>query len=215
MNILFLVAHPDDEAYGPYGTIAKLAKSNNVTVVSMCNGARPGYENVSDNRISAFRQNCIDAGVEWKIYDSPDLSLEPRSTLKTVETLISHIGPDIVYTHNNSDLNNDHRVLSEAALVACRPKPDSTVHALYFFEVLSSTSWTFGQLEPAFVPTVFVDISDYVDAKKTALGRYTTETYDFPDMRSIAGTVDVLAKYRGSQVGYNYAEAFKLVFSKQ
>jgi len=45
MKILFIFAHPDDEAYGPAGTISKLAKDgNDVVVVSLCNGRRPGME---------------------------------------------------------------------------------------------------------------------------------------------------------------------------
>ena len=57
-KIFFLFAHPDDEAYGPAGTIAKLSKDNQVIVVSLCNGARPGYEHVADARSFAFIKSC-------------------------------------------------------------------------------------------------------------------------------------------------------------
>jgi hypothetical protein len=41
---------------------------------------------------------------------------------------------------------------------------------------------------------------------------YSTETYDYPDARSIENIVN-LAKYRGSVVGVTHAESFRLVFS--
>ena len=49
--------------------------------------------------------------------------------------------------------------------------------------------------------------------KKKALSKYETEIYPFPDARSVDAMV-ALAKYRGYQVGYNYAEAYKLVYSR-
>jgi len=212
-NILFLIAHPDDEAFGPYGTIATLARDNKVTVVSLCNGARPNFEEVAKYRAKAFKGSCDRLGVDHYIYDNPDLSLTYNATVKIVEDIVRQLQPEIVYTHNISDLNNDHKVVAEAAMVACRPKPESTVDALYFFEVPASTDWTFGQGHPAFESNIYVDISDFIETKKWALSLYTTETYEFPDARSIESMV-TRAKFRGSQVGLNYAEAFRLVFSR-
>jgi LmbE family N-acetylglucosaminyl deacetylase len=215
MNVLFLIAHPDDEAYGPYGTILKLVnEGHKVTVFCLCNGERPGNVKVSADRVFAYKANCEAAGVEWKIQNNADLSLTYNETVSNVIGIVEFFNPDVIYTHNISDLNNDHRIVAEAALVACRPKPNSTVKQLYFFEIPSSTDWTFNQVRPAFNPTVYVEISDnHLNLKKAALANYQTETYEFPDARSVDAMV-TLAKYRGYQVGYNYAEAFKLVFQK-
>jgi len=43
------------------------------------------------------------------------------------------------------------------------------------------------------------------------MGYYTTETYDYPDARSIE-SMESLAMYRGKQVGMHRAEAFKQIF---
>ena len=214
MKILFLLAHPDDEAYGPYGTILKLVKQGHkVTVFCLCNGERPGNEKVSADRVFAFKENCELAGVEWKIQNNPDLSLKYNETVANVTGIIDFFKPDAVYTHNISDLNNDHRIVAEAAMVACRPKPTSTVNQLYFFEVPSSTDWTFSQVQPVFEPNTYINITDYIEDKKLALARYSTETYPFPDARGVEA-METLSKYRGYQVGYHNAEAFKLIFSK-
>jgi LmbE family N-acetylglucosaminyl deacetylase len=207
VNILFLIAHPDDEAYGPYGTIAKLAKDHKVTVFCVCDGKRPGNTAVSSERIFAFKANCEQLGVEWKIQNNSDLSLEYADTVANVSGIIEHYSPDVVYTHNITDLNMDHRLLAEACLVACRPKPECTVKELYYFELPN-----FATTPSTFTPNTYVDISDFIESKKLALSRYHTETYDFPDARSIKA-VKVLARYRGYAVGIEYAEAFQLVFA--
>ena len=212
MRILFVFAHPDDEAYGPAGTIAKLAKTNNVTVVSLCDGSRPGSEHVASSRTTAFRSSCELLGATPVIYDTPDCTLEYASTLKSVELLIEYHRPDVVYTHNISDIHKDHRLVAECCMVACRPKPTSTVSALYFSEMPASTAWSFGQLSPVFNPNTYIDVTEYSDIKKQVLGLYLTETYEFPDARSIEA-VDVLSKYRGYQSGVTHAEAFQLVFA--
>jgi len=79
--------------------------------------------------------------------------------------------------------------------------------------VPSSTDWTFSQIQPSFQPNSYVDIGDYITLKQLALSKYTTETYDYPDARSVESMI-TLSKYRGYQVGFNYAEAFQLVFSR-
>ena len=214
MNVLFVVAHPDDEAYGPYGTMARAVRDGHkVTLFCLCNGERPGFEKVSADRVFALKANCEQLGVEWKIWNNPDLSLELNATAHLLTQLVNMHKPDVVYTHNISDMNHDHRIVAEATMIACRPKPESTVNELYFYEVPSSTDWTFSQVQPAFQPTTYVDVSEFIQAKQTALARYTTETYEFPDARSIEA-MTTLAKYRGFQVGFEYAEAFRLVFSR-
>jgi hypothetical protein len=211
-KILFLFAHPDDEAYGPAGTIAKLSQENQVIVVSLCNGARPGNEHVADARASAFVKSCEMLGAEWKIYNTPDCALTYDDTLKTIELLVEYCKPDIIYTHNISDIHRDHRLVAECCIVASRPKPNSTVKELYFCEMPSSTAWSFGKFEPLFNPNVFKDITDFIEIKKQVLELYITETYKFPDARSVEA-VEILSKYRGYQSGITHAEAFQLVFS--
>jgi LmbE family N-acetylglucosaminyl deacetylase len=174
----------------------------------MCNGERPGHENVSTDRVSAFKENCESIGVKFYIKNNPDCSLEYRNTMYDVEKMIREVSPEIVYTHTNTDVHIDHKLLAEVTLVACRPKPNTSVKKLYFFETPQ-----FAPSQDTFKPTVYNDITEYMDLKKQALARYSTEIYEFPDARSIEA-VNTLAKYRGYAVGFNYAEAFQLVFSR-
>lgn len=215
MKVLFAVAHPDDEAYGPYGTIAKLAQQgHDVSVYCFCNGSRPTAEAVSDFRIAAFKQNCESLNVKYKIWDNNDLSLTLNETAHLLTKLVQIENFEVIYTHNKSDINHDHQIMAEAGLIASRPKPESSVNKLYYFEIPSSTDWSFHKIEPMFQPNTYIELSkEIIDLKSLALSRYSTETYAFPDARSVEA-MTTLAKYRGYQVGYHYAEAFQLVFSR-
>jgi LmbE family N-acetylglucosaminyl deacetylase len=212
MKILFIFAHPDDEAFGPAGTIMQLAETNDVSVVSLCNGERPGNEHVAEARIEAFKKSCETMKASWRIYSTPDCALTYDDTLKTIETIINQDMPDVVYTHNISDIHRDHRLVAECCMVACRPKVGSSIKELYMCELPASTDWSFGQIEPVFTPNVYRDITDVIEIKKDIMSLYGTEVYEYPDARSIE-SMRAMAKNRGRQAGVEYSEAFKLVFS--
>ena len=75
----------------------------------------------------------------------------------------------------------------------------------FSFEVLSSTEWN---LQNPFKPNTFVQLTeDDVDNKINALNFYDNEIREFPHPRSNDG-IKCLSRYRGMQVGVNYAEAF-------
>lgn len=215
MKILFAFAHPDDEAFGPCCTIRKLvAEGHEVIVASMCNGARPGAEHVSAARTKAFKDSCKLLGVKGMIHNNSDLTMSYTEVVNYAVKLIEFIQPDVVYTNNISDINADHRMLAEACMIACRPKPGSTVRELYFCEIPGSTDWSFHQVQPAFEPNVFVDISDGVEVKEHIIGLYNTEVYAYPDARSFEAAM-VRAANHGVNTGVKAAEAFKLVFSRR
>jgi LmbE family N-acetylglucosaminyl deacetylase len=213
MKIAFIFAHPDDESYGPAGTISKLSLTEEVHVFSLCNGSRPGNEWVSEERKKSFHKACKLMGAKPTIYDYSDSSLNYQNTLRTIENIIKEYCPDIVYTHNIGDIHLDHRLVSESCMVACRPKPNSNVKKLYFCELPASTDWSFSKIDSKFEPNTFVDVTNFMDLKRQCLKLYTTEIYEYPDCRSVE-SMETRSKFRGTQIGVNFAEAFQLVFSK-
>ena len=72
----------------------------------------------------------------------------------------------------------------------------------------NSTEWNFDSL---FNPTYFVNLDQkHITAKLNAMNFYKTEIHDFPHPRSVQG-IETLARYRGMQAGYQFAEAFSIV----
>lgn len=214
MTSLFIIAHPDDEAFGPAGIITQLSRwGESVLVACLCNGARPGAEQVATWRQSAFKTSCMLMGVDSIQFNHPDVHLDARAAAVDIEMLINQYQPTSVYTHSTGDLHHDHRTVAQATLTACRPHPTSSVRALYSFELPGSTEWSFGQMQTTFMPNVFVDIEDVLNVRKDVLSLYTTELHVPPDARSIDGVV-TLARQRGRQSGVTYAEALQLIYAR-
>lgn len=214
MKIAFIFAHLDDESFGPAGTISKLCESNEVTIVSLCKGNRPGNEHVEVNRLEAFHNVCSYFGAKSLVFENSDCKLDLEKCLVDVESAIRDIQPEVVFTNNISDIHRDHRIVSESVMVACRPKPESTVNQLYMCEIPASTEWSMGQIEPIFTPNYFVDVTKHMHKKRHVLSLYDTETYSYPDARSEKSMI-VLSEFRGKQVGFDNAESFKLIYSRQ
>ena len=116
--------------------------------------------------------------------------------------------PGTLLTHWAGDPSQDHRRVTEAALIATRPKPGQSVRSLLMYETLSNSEWTGG---PAFTPNVFVPISAaHVQKKTQALAAFETELHGWPHPRSSTG-IETIAAMRGMQIGSPFAEAFHMV----
>jgi len=219
-SILILAAHPDDEALGCGGTIAKLADEGAIVHVAFL--ADGVFSRASEqaaqqlelaSRRAAAQKACEILGVKSVSFgDFPDNRMDTIPLLEitqVVETLIAEHQPEIVFTHHAGDVNIDHRRLHEAVVTACRPQQGHPVKTLLCFEVPSSTEWQLPGSAPAFTPNWFIDISATLVRKLTALDAYADELRAWPHPRSLQG-VEHLAHWRGATVGVDAAEAFIL-----
>ena len=116
--------------------------------------------------------------------------------------------PEVIYTHHWGDLNIDHRITFNAVMTACRPF-GSPVKKILCFEVLSSTEWNVQNAANAFMPNLFIDVTDTLAKKIAALREYKGEMRPYPHPRSLEGA-ELLAKTRGLTIGANAAEAFEI-----
>ena len=204
MNVLCVVAHPDDEVLMCGGTLARLShEGHEITVCILC----------IRHLEREARQACALLGVKTLLFKQfPDQEFETayRHIQITVEAALKDIQPEAVYTHHIGDLNLDHQIVAKTVLVATRPKPGCSVKDVYMCEVPSSTEWSFNY---QFKPNVFVDIGgDFFLKKLEALRLYETELQPFPHPRSEVGICVVGTRW-GAIAGVQTAEAFELVRS--
>ena len=81
------------------------------------------------------------------------------------------------------------------------------------YETPSETEFNFVE-NRVFRPNVFVNISRYIDDKIEVMEIYVNEMGEYPFPRS-EKTLRALAILRGSQSGFESAEAFELVYERK
>lgn len=225
-RILVVAAHPDDEVLGCGGTLSKaIAQGAQVKVMFLGEGVSSRfpigeYDTPEFHKQTAQRQS--EAETALKILGIKDVHYGKRyctqfdthsllSIVKEIEEEISAFRPAMLFTHNSSEVNIDHRITYEAVEVACRPTRDCVPKAIYTFEIVCSGGWKFS---PHFKPNVFVDITGpHWEKKMQAWHAYQGEARPFPFPRSDKG-LETLACYRGMAAGLEKAEAFCLVRSR-
>lgn len=216
MKVLVIAPHPDDEILGVGGTIAKRTSAGDeVYVCIVTKGCEPLFceEFIEQGRDEAKRADSF-LGVKETIFlDFPAVMLEtvPRYEMNgKIGEVINRIKPDEVYIPHRGDMQLDHQMVVDAAMVALRPKYEHVVKRVYAYETLSETGWNIPNTVNEFIPTVYEDISETLSQKLEAMAIFKSQLSEFPNARSI-GAVDALSKYRGATVNVAAAEAFQLI----
>jgi LmbE family N-acetylglucosaminyl deacetylase len=219
-RIVVIAAHPDDEVLGCGATMAwHVARGDRVDVLIVAEGVTSRDSRRDElSRAEALRQlretarsaNDVLGTSNLEFGGYPDNRLDSVDLLdiiKTVESFLARVSPAVIYTHCGSDLNVDHRIVSQAVSTASRPMPGVETRTLLNFEVASSTDWQTSGAFPPFVPNWFVDVSATLAKKVEALTVYSEEMRPWPHARSIKA-IEHLARWRGATVGVDAAEAY-------
>lgn len=224
-QVLVVAAHPDDEVLGCGGTIVRhVAAGDEVHIAILGEGitSRQAHRDPEEasTELEQLRQQAqrvaeLLGAATIDLCGFPDNRFDTVPLLdlvKAVEQTITRVAPRMVYTHHAGDLNIDHRITFEAVLTACRPTPGQCVRTIYSFEVPSSTEWGSPTASNAFIPTVYVDVSEALDKKLEAMAVYDNEVPDYPHPRSIRA-IELFARKNGLEVGLEAAERFCLIRS--
>lgn len=216
MRVLVIAPHPDDEVIGVGGTIAKRVSEGHEVYV--CVVTKAGAPLFSTELVEQGRRECREAdallGVSKTIFlDFPAVMLEtvPRHQLNgSILKIVQDIKPEEVYIPHRGDMQIDHKIVSDAVMVAVRPKSDCVVKRIYAYETMSETGWDIPNTVNEFIPTVYEDITDTLEIKIEALKKFKSQIGQFPNARSIEA-INALARFRGAMVSIEAAESFSLI----
>lgn len=215
-QVLVVAAHPDDELLGLGGTVARhVSSGDQVTIALIADVGTARYE---DETIQAVRRCALQAASRLGVSDVrfaglADQVLDTLPILEItqwIEGVLRDTQPQIIYTHHRGDVNRDHQVVHEATLTAARPYSAPSVERILCYETPSATEWAGPYVENCFASNVYVDITDYLESKLSAMSAYATELSSFPHPRSVEA-LRARAIHWGSVIGVAAAEPFMLI----
>lgn len=215
-RILAIAPHADDEIIGLGGTLVKhIENGDEVYVCIVTKGVAPLFSDAFMEQLRAETLECHKVlGVKKTFFlEFPSVMLDsvPRYELNSaIMNVFNEVQPDIVYIPHFGDMQKDHSLVSEAAMVCVRPKYQYKVVGVYAYETLSETEWNIPHTSNVFIPQRYVDITETLKKKLQLLQCYKSQISDFPNPRSLEA-VTSLAKYRGATVGVKAAEAFAVI----
>jgi LmbE family N-acetylglucosaminyl deacetylase len=201
-NILIVSAHMDDEITGLGGFILKHSEEKNIYIISICKG-RKGQEN---DRITSFSNIMDTLNVTYSFLEYNDLTLS-LSDIPDIATKIDEIIKlffiDTVFIPCESDIHQEHMIVSKAGKIAARPF--THVKNLYEYHIPGSNNFS---LDTSY--NTYFDVTTFKDEKLDLIKKYNTEKINLDLIIH-----DML--YSGHMIDSKhtiYAEKAKLIYSK-
>ena len=169
---LVLAPHPDDEVFGCGGAIASHVRNGvPVQVIILTDGARFGEVSLRADE-SRAAANVLGYG-EPEFWSLPDRGLGYSEELvQRIADRIASAGVDLVYAPSPWEIHPDHRQTTGLATEAVR-RVNFTVR-LAFYEVGAPLR-----------PNILLDITDFLDTKKTAMRCFESQLVQQDYLRHI------------------------------
>lgn len=189
-KILILSPHPDDAEIGCGGTIAKYQGNADVTNLVL------SYSKLTGTMEEAEKANAI-LGMRftWRNYGHRQLDKERQRILDDLMLIGNKIKPDVVFMPCLHDIHQDHKVVAEEGLRA--------------FKGCTILGYEMPWNNVSFNTQMFVELNDgHVNQKCKAISKYQSQS-DRP--YASKDFITALAKTRGVQSGFQYAEAFEVI----
>lgn len=218
MKVLAISTHPDDETLGCGGTLLRhAANGDNLYWLVM---TVPKEGEWSQEIIAAAAKQVKMVGEAYGMreiykanFPTTHLDTTPQNELiNSIRKVIAEVHPHTVYLVHEGDVHTDHRAVFIATLSVLKSfyMTKWGVQRILSYETLSSTDAAAPSHTRAFVPTVYADVSPYLERKIEIMNIFKTEQQNelFPRGDS---AIRALARYRGATIGVEYAEAFELI----
>jgi len=220
MKVIIVALHPDDETIGCGGTLLKhKAEGDDIYWLIITN--------VDENfgwskEIVQKRQEEIEevSGLYgfskvFKLnFPTARLDTIPRTELiSSISKVFNEVKPEIVYLPNRSDVHTDHQIGFQAAYSCTKNFRYPCIKRVLMYEVSSETDFAPASQENSFIPTTFIEISEYFDKKTKIFDLYKSEVM-IDNLPRSHSTIKSLNRFRGSRIGCKYAESFMLLFEK-
>ena len=219
-KVLVIAPHPDDETLGCGGTIYRHKQEGDelcwtiITGISEDLGWSEAEVKKRDSEIdTAAKQYGFSNVFKFRLPTTKLDTLPLTGLIEKITDVYKKIEPEIIYMPYAYDVHTDHQIIAKALQSTFKWFRYPHIQKVLMYESPSETEFNFME-KRTFTPNVFVNISDYLDDKIETMKIYYGEMLDFPFPRS-EKTMRSMAAFRGSQSGYEAAEAFELVYERK
>ncbi len=201
-TILVFGAHPDDLEIGMAGTIAKLSNLGyNMRLVVAILPNFTQNDKKEERKAEAIMSAKVMGCPEPDFLDlTPQEMTHSRNLIGIIDRYITEHKPKAVFTQWIGDSHQDHQILTKSVISASRDTFD-----LYMYE----TTIPGGITEQSFRSQLFVDVSDFIEVKSSALKCFSSQ-----QLRCGPIWVDAIlgrALFRGYQMKCKHAECFEVI----
>lgn len=217
-NVLAIAVHPDDETLGCGATLLKHAAAAEAIHWLIVTAATEADFTVRQIEVQRSQVEAVQAAyrfssVHWLKLPTTRLEQLPVNDLiGAIRAVLNDVRPEIVYVPNRSDVHSDHRIVSDAASAVLKSFYMSSlgVRRVLACEVPSETDAVPALPELAFVPNVYVDVSQTLRRKLEIMSLFASEVQAGWMPRGLSA-LEALARHRGAAIGREFAEAFMLM----
>jgi len=218
VRVLAISVHPDDETLGCGGTLLKHRAAGNDLfwlIVTQTHEPQWSAETIEHKAAEVEKVAKAYQMEQYFKLSFPTVRLDtvPQADLiERIRDVMSKIKPEVVYLVHGGDVHTDHHAVFTATMSVLKPSYMSTfgVRRVLCYETLSSTEAAPSQLDRAFMPNIFSDITPYIERKIEIMSLYQSEAQSDPLPRG-PSAICALARYRGATIGVEYAEVFMLI----
>jgi LmbE family N-acetylglucosaminyl deacetylase len=195
-RVLAIGAHPDDLEIGCGATLAKMHKAGYILMGLVLTQGEQGGD--IHCRITQTREAAKLIGLNYlRICQFQDtyLARQEMEVYHTIEECILEFKPDIILTHSEHDLHQDHVAAHNATLRAGR-----NIHSILCYE---SPEVTY-----KFIPTFFIAVDRFAEIKLQSIQLHRDQ-----NQKHYTKPTQIYGKmvFRGGQAKVNLAEGFEAI----
>ena len=204
-NILAIGAHFDDIELGCGGTVARhVANGDNVTMLVLTNSAYYNYDGVAIRTEKVAKKEGENAAKILGVNKLISIGLETKTLqygfelIEIINKVIDENSVDMIYTHWDKDVHQDHSAIGRATFNAGRHTKSILMYRSNWYHTSSE-----------FRGNYHSDISGFMDIKIKAVKAHENEYKKFGQ-----GWIDFFVNENsnaGKKIGCKYAETFEIV----